>query len=118
MSLMRNTFSLVFIGLVGAGCQQSTSTPATPLAPAVKPVAQPQLGGPEPLASTRRPEAPKLTKNADGSIQVVFVDQWGHDFDATFENADFFKRAIPVVTRGMTAEQVAQFTEATKRLEP
>lgn len=118
MPLNRTVIVLTLI--TAAACQQSTSTAAPPVAAtatsATATVPTQQPAGPEPFVSARRPGPPSVKKNADGSVRVEFVDQWGHDFDATFENADYFKRAVPVITRGMTAEQVGQFNEASKTL--
>lgn len=110
-----NRIVIVLTLITAAGCQQSTSN-GLPTVAAPTPAAVPTQPAAEPLVSVRRPGPPRVTKNADGSVRVEFVDQWGHDFDATFENGDYFKRAVPVVTRSMTTEQVAQFSEASKRI--
>jgi hypothetical protein len=106
--------SLLVVGLMLSACQQSTPAPAVVEAPkpgaaAVVPaaVAQPAQTPAQGAAVSTPDKTPKLTRNADGTLRLEFTDRWGKPFDATYENEEFFKRAVPVIHRSMTDEQVA-----------
>lgn len=88
--------------LMAASCQRSPAPAATPApasaAPvAAKPAAPPE--GPVPLA---------LVRNSDGTVQLKGSDRWGKPIDVTYENVEWLKKAVPVVSRGLAPEQVAQ----------
>lgn len=40
-----------------------------------------------------------------GAIELAGKDQWGTAFDTTYENADFVRKALPVLERSVTPEQ-------------
>lgn len=109
MSLIRPHTAVLLFSMA---CQQSIQTPAAveqQVAPAAVPTAP--AVGPQTTAqapSTSAPDkTPKLTRNPDGTLRLQFLDRWGKPFDATYESAEFLKRAVPVVSRGMTEEQAA-----------
>lgn len=118
MPLTRTTLLCCGLLLASAACQSSAvvepvaPTPAAvrdavataptpaPAAPALTPADAPPISAAD--------KTPKVTRNADGTVRLEFVDRWGKRFDSTYETSVFLERALPVITRGMTAEQTAQ----------
>ena len=49
-----------------------------------------------------------IVKFLDGGlIALSGRDQWGNAFDTTYESLEFFRKALPVLERSITAEQVS-----------
>jgi hypothetical protein len=90
--------------LLLAGCQRSerASQPAsapTPAAPAA-PIAQPPKPG-------DRFDVHGLTVQflEGGFVELRGRDRWGQPLDTTYESVDFFRKALPVLERSVSAEQ-------------
>lgn len=106
------TIALIFTLSVTWACQQGKEAEA---ARAVTPPgggseAAPKLPS-QPAASSTVPAAdptPRLTLNADGTIRLQVVDRWGAAFDSTYEDVTYLRRALPVLSRGLSAEQNAE----------
>lgn len=78
--------------------------PANEVAPRPTPAESPADAT---TAAVAAPGMPKLTQHPDGTLRLEFIDRWGKPFDATYESAEYLKRAVAVVSRGMTEAQAA-----------
>ncbi|MBL8923418.1 MAG: hypothetical protein JNJ54_31485 [Myxococcaceae bacterium] len=93
---MKRLFLTFFVCLLHA-CKPAPEAPQPAAPPAPATVATPDVTAPA--------AQPRLTRNADGTIRLEFIDRWGKPFDATYEGAEYLRRAVPVVSRGMTEQQ-------------
>ncbi len=85
--------------LATLGCQRTEpakSEPA-PAKPAV--VAMPKRGSPVDVHGIT------VTFRDDGMVAIQGRDQFGNTIDTVYENVDFFRNALPVLDRSLTAEQ-------------
>jgi hypothetical protein len=85
------------------GCQQneSASKPASSNTPAV-------AAAPQPKPGDRVDVHGIVVKFLDGgAVAISGKDRWGNALDTTYENAEFFRNALPVLERSVTAEQAA-----------
>ena len=94
-------FSVVV--LVAVACQRSPAVEAVEPRPATPP----QAANAAP-PTTSIGSALSLTRNSDGTVRLKGSDRWGKQIDVTYENVDWLKKAVPVVSRGLLPEQVAQ----------
>lgn len=47
-----------------------------------------------------------VTFRDDGTIQIRGRDRWGNGIETSYENAQFFRQALPVLERSLTPGQV------------
>jgi hypothetical protein len=52
-------------------------------------------------------EGLRMTFHDDGTIDFKGVERWGRPLDATYESADWLKRALPALALSVTAKQRA-----------
>ncbi len=109
------TLSMIAV-LSACACQQGRDAePTKPVSPTnatVEVAAQPASPQPATANVPAAESAPRLTRNADGTIRLEVVDKWGARFDSTYEDVSYLRRALPVVSRGLTAEQTAELERA------
>jgi hypothetical protein len=43
-----------------------------------------------------------------GSIEIAGKDRWGNAFDTTYESSEYLRKALPVLARSLTPEQVSR----------
>jgi hypothetical protein len=83
------------------GCQRTERTPE-PAPPLAAPVAQ------QPKPGDRVDVHGITVKFLDGgTIELSGRDRWGNALDTTFETIEYFRNALPVLERSVTAEQAA-----------
>lgn len=104
---MRTLWTLALLSLTLA-CQQGrdpeVSQPTSPEKTPAVDVGAPTNVASKPAGPALDP-APRVTRNADGTIRLELVDRWGARFDSTYEDVTYLERALPVVSRGLTDEQ-------------
>jgi hypothetical protein len=111
-----------FALMLGVGCAGSASDrgarpePAAPPAqPAPAPTAtSPALAAPErsPVTAADLPpqkqvqgEGIAITQLVDGSVHLKTTTQWNEALDTTYQSCDYYRSAIPVLRRQLTAER-------------
>jgi hypothetical protein len=75
-------------------------------APSPPPIAAPRTPGPKP-GEPVDVHGITVTFRADGTVVLHGKDRWNNALDTEYENAAFFKNALPVLARSVTAEQAA-----------
>jgi hypothetical protein len=86
------------------GCQRTDSTSAPPTA--------------APTHAAVVSEQPKAGSHIDvhgidvkflagGGIEITGRDRWNNPFDTTYENAEYFRNALPVLARSVSDQQAA-----------
>ncbi len=87
-----------------AACQQNdgAARPAPTPAPAASPRVQPPKPG-----DRVDVHGIVVTFLDGGSIAISGRDRWGHALDTTYENVEFFRNALPVLERSISADQAA-----------
>ena len=81
------------------GCQRTEPAKSQPAPSAAAVVATPKRGEPIDVHGI------SVTFREDGMVAVHGRDQFGSTIDTTYENVDFFRNALPVLSRSLTAEQ-------------
>lgn len=83
------------------GCQQHDGG-AVPEPPPAAPTAQ------QPKPGDRADVHGIVVKFTDGgAVEISGRDRWGNALDTTYENVEFFRNALPVLERSVSAEQAA-----------
>lgn len=103
-----------------AGCQRSSSTEPQVVSDAKESrtgVASADPAAPGPKATTPADAPVMLTPNADGTIRLQYTDRWGASFDATYESAEFLRRALPTLKRSLSEPRFTELEQASERLE-
>ena len=96
--MRRRTSIVVVVALLGCQRNEPRSEPATTTTTA--------FGSP-----TAKRDAPidvhgiTVTFRADGMVAIQGRDRFGNALDTVYENVDFFRKALPVLDRSLTAEQ-------------
>jgi hypothetical protein len=79
------------------GCQRTESARSQP--PAAHVAVTPKPGGPVDV------DGIVVTFRDDGMIAIHGRDRFGNVVDTVYENIEFFRNALPVLDRSLTAEQ-------------
>jgi len=100
--------------LWGASCTPDAKPPAPKPAPAPVPVAEPAVKPrpPKPVSAMDLP--PRMQQKGDGISVTEYVDgrvnltstlEWNEAFNTTFDNCVYFRHALPVLKRQLSAER-------------
>lgn len=79
------------------GCQRTESAKSEP--PVAHVAVPPKPGGPVDV------DGIVVTFRDDGMIAIRGRDRFGNVLDTVYENIDFFRNALPVLDRSLTADQ-------------
>ena len=85
------------------GCQRTETDKSEP--PAAHVAVTPKPGGPVDV------DGIVVTFRDDGMIAIRGRDRFGHALDTVYENIDFFRNALPVLDRSLTADQSMRLQE-------
>ncbi len=104
----RFVWPVVFMAVACSGPNGRAATSPEPVAPppSARDVARVDAG---PTATLR------LEWRADGAVLLVANDRWGHAVNATYENASYLQRALPVMERALGPGDFAELKRALER---
>jgi putative ubiquitin-RnfH superfamily antitoxin RatB of RatAB toxin-antitoxin module len=106
--------TLVAIVLASAcSPEPKQAAPAPVVAPAPPPPPPPPPVSADDLPPRQRVEADgiTLTEYVDGRVRVQSTFVWNEALDATYDNCDFYRGAIPVLSRQLAPERVKHLAE-------
>lgn len=74
-------------------------------------VATPEVVDPFEIGDTRELGGLVVTYLASGGLTVRGTDRWGHPIDSQFENGEYFRNALPTLSRSVSDEQAAMLRD-------
>lgn len=118
---------LIWIGLLlcaACSCDEdpapttSQRTPTPTNIPEARSRPAPPANAPEMPSRTRDLHGLRVTLEENGFIRLSGTDRWGGRVDTVYENAEFFRNAVPVLSRSVTEEQAADLRALAAELAP
>jgi hypothetical protein len=93
---------LAIVSVLLLGCQRQEQPAES--APSSRVTTAPRVQAPKP-GEPIDVHGIVVTFRQDGMIEIRGRDTWGNAIDAVYENIEFFRKALPVIDKGLTADQ-------------